>query len=200
MNMDLYFLRHGKTLYNKRDIFQGLSDSPLLKEGRVLAEKMGQYFQDKDIDLIYSSPLKRARETTKIINKYLKKKVIFDDRLKEICYGDFEEKRREDLKKLPIWEQRERNKFEFVHPGFYQNVSGQSYRKKYENLKDFFEELLGFKKNVVVVGHTGICMAAQNYFNSNSRESPSYIKQKNDEIYSVRYLDEREYQGEIVEV
>lgn len=198
--MNLYFIRHGKTLYNEQDIFQGLADSPLLEESLKTSERIGQYLRRKNIDVIYSSPLKRAKRTSEIINRYLKRNIIYDNRLTEICYGDFEEKKKRDLKKLEIWRRREKNKFEFIHPGEYKGITGQSYKEKLETLKDFFQELLGQKKNILVVGHLGTCRAARAYFNRDIKEEMAHIKHENNEIYHIEYISKKEFNDKTIKL
>ena len=49
--MKLYFVRHGRTLWNLEGRFQGASgDSPLLPESIDILKQLGQYL--KDIPLI----------------------------------------------------------------------------------------------------------------------------------------------------
>ena len=61
------FVRHGESEANKRDIIQGHSDSPLSGTGREHARAAGQRLKDTKIDLVFTSPLLRSRETAKII-------------------------------------------------------------------------------------------------------------------------------------
>ena len=66
--MKFYFVRHGKTQWNLEGRFQGANgDSPLLEESVHDLEKLGDYLQDVKFDAIFSSDLKRASDTCKII-------------------------------------------------------------------------------------------------------------------------------------
>ena len=65
----LYVVRHGKTDWNDKRITMGCMDIPLCKEGIEESEKMREELEDVNIDLIYTSPLTRAKETATIINK-----------------------------------------------------------------------------------------------------------------------------------
>lgn len=195
--MNLYFLRHGKTVYNKKDILHGLSDSPLLEEALETSERTGKFFEKKNIATIYSSPLERARRTAEIISKYLGRPVVYDERLVEICYGDFEERKKSELRKLAIWKKREEDKFNFKHPGEYKGVRGQSYREKCKDLEGFFKELIALRENAIVVAHSGICMAARNFFNKDSKGELGYVRQKNNEIYHVHFIDNGDYKERI---
>ena len=71
--MKLYFVRHGKTLWNLEGRFQGASgDSPLLEESIETLKKLGQYLQETSFDVIYSSDLPRAVTSAQIIQSQLK--------------------------------------------------------------------------------------------------------------------------------
>lgn len=66
--MKCYFVRHGKTQWNLEGRFQGANgDSPLLKESIHDLEKLGDYLQDISFDAVFSSDLKRAKDTCQII-------------------------------------------------------------------------------------------------------------------------------------
>lgn len=62
-----YFVRHGESEGNRRNMIQGREDMPLSDLGREHARAAGRWFAGTPIDLVYSSPLERARETADII-------------------------------------------------------------------------------------------------------------------------------------
>jgi broad specificity phosphatase PhoE len=64
---ELYFVRHGQSEGNRDGVMQGREPSRLTETGRLQAEEAGQWFKDKSIDLVLSSPLTRAYETAEII-------------------------------------------------------------------------------------------------------------------------------------
>ena len=71
--MKLYFVRHGKTLWNLEGRFQGASgDSPLLEKSIETLKQLGQYLQEIPFDVIYSSVLPRAVTSAQIIQSQLK--------------------------------------------------------------------------------------------------------------------------------
>ena len=87
----LYVVRHGKTDWNNLNIMQGLTDIPLNEEGRRQAENLARQIDLDNIDLCFSSPLKRARETADIIVRN-KKEVVEDQLLVERSFGELEGK------------------------------------------------------------------------------------------------------------
>jgi broad specificity phosphatase PhoE len=94
--MKLYVIRHGETDWNIEKRAQGQTDIELNQNGINQALEAKQIVQNLDIDLIISSPLKRAAKTAEILSEG-KYEIIYDDRLKERCFGDIEGKRLEDI-------------------------------------------------------------------------------------------------------
>ena len=88
--MRLYLVRHGESFANKEGIFQGQGDSGLTELGYMQARKVAKRLKDEDFDLIYSSDLRRARETAEEIAKFHSGKITFDERLRERSMGIWE--------------------------------------------------------------------------------------------------------------
>lgn len=83
----LYIVRHGKTNWNKEHIIQGLTDIPLNEEGIKDANILKNNINKLNIDICFSSPLKRAVETANIIYN---KDIVIDDLLIERAFGNYE--------------------------------------------------------------------------------------------------------------
>ena len=84
--MILYVVRHGKTEWNLEHRCQGVSDIPLVDEGRESAKELVPLVSGLGIDIVFSSPLSRAYETAKIItNNSIP--INIDDRLTERDWG-----------------------------------------------------------------------------------------------------------------
>ena len=70
--MKLYFVRHGRTIWNLEGRFQGAGgDSPLLPESIDTLKALGQYLSNISFDEIYSSDLPRAVKSAEIIQSQL---------------------------------------------------------------------------------------------------------------------------------
>lgn len=66
--MKLYFIRHGKTQWNLEGRFQGSNgDSPLLDESIHEIKILGNRLKEIPFDAIYSSDLKRAKDTAQLL-------------------------------------------------------------------------------------------------------------------------------------
>lgn len=86
----LLLVRHGLTDWNVSGRFQGQTDVPLNKTGRLQAEALARRLAGEGILCIYASPLQRARETARIIAAPIGCPVILDLRLCELHFGDWE--------------------------------------------------------------------------------------------------------------
>lgn len=88
--MKLYVIRHGQTNWNLKGIIQGQKDIELNDKGINEARKAKDEFNSLKIDLIMCSPLKRAKETAKILNTDKNINIIYKSELIERGLGDFE--------------------------------------------------------------------------------------------------------------
>ena len=87
----IFIVRHGQTDLNKRKIMQGRIDSLLNEEGKRQAEETAALFQEKGVEFarVYSSPLKRAMATAKIIAGE-DRELLLDEKLLEMDYGPYD--------------------------------------------------------------------------------------------------------------
>ena len=67
---ELILARHGETEWNIEEIFRGRADIELNQTGLKQAELLAKYLSSRQIDAIYSSPLKRAVKTAEAIARY----------------------------------------------------------------------------------------------------------------------------------
>lgn len=63
----LYLVRHGCTASNRNRRYMGRSAEGLSNEGRWQARQLAQRLAAKDLVAIYSSPLRRTKETAQIV-------------------------------------------------------------------------------------------------------------------------------------
>lgn len=84
----IILVRHGESEANAIRKNQGnknkWADTSLSKKGRLQAAKISEKFKKEKIDFIYSSKLKRAKQTSEAINIYHNKEVRLDARLGEM--------------------------------------------------------------------------------------------------------------------
>lgn len=68
------FLRHGESVGNQENRFQGQADFPLTDKGRAQARALAEHWQAEGMtfDRCFTSPLLRAKETAEIVSTALK--------------------------------------------------------------------------------------------------------------------------------
>lgn len=88
--MELVLIRHGRSVADDEDVIEGGGyDAPLSDEGRrqaqlLAARLLGEGYR---FDVLYASPLKRAREVADTVGQALGITPVFDDRLREMHTG-----------------------------------------------------------------------------------------------------------------
>ena len=93
--LELYLVRHGKTVFNTTGRLQGWSDSPLTPEGCQVAENLGRALAQQRItfDAAFSSTSPRAVDTARLILNHSGQADLplasLPD-LREYCFGGFE--------------------------------------------------------------------------------------------------------------
>jgi broad specificity phosphatase PhoE len=86
----LLLARHGETDWNRERRFQGHADPPLNDAGREQARILAENLADEGIDAIYTSDLRRARETAEILAARSGSEVVALRELREIDVGDWQ--------------------------------------------------------------------------------------------------------------
>lgn len=96
------FLRHGESVGNAEERFQGQSDYPLTEAGRAQARALGERWLTDGIkfDLAVTSPLVRARETAETIARILNIPVESDPVWMERDNGEMSGLTRAEAQKL----------------------------------------------------------------------------------------------------
>ncbi len=88
MPKDFYIFRHGQSTYNIDGRIQGrTNDSVLTDLGKSQALELGKKLNGRGIEVIISSPLTRAMQTTELANKALNIPVVVDEHFIEVDVG-----------------------------------------------------------------------------------------------------------------
>src|SRR5689334_15064805 len=91
MMNSLYLVRHGENWANiTREFSHKKVDYSLTPKGILQAQQTAELFKSKQIDEIYASPLKRARETAEIIAQALGLDVVVVEHFREVNVGALE--------------------------------------------------------------------------------------------------------------
>lgn len=86
----LFLVRHGRTGWNKEQIFRGTKDIPLDEVGRAEARLVGERLKGEGIRAVYSSPLARAKETAEAIAEFHNLDVHCLEGLTDLHFGEWE--------------------------------------------------------------------------------------------------------------
>jgi len=155
----IYLIRHGE---NRANITKEFSykqvDYSLTAKGILQAQQTAVYFDDKDIQAIYSSPLKRARETAEIIAQHLRLPVIVMEQFREVNVGDLEGQPSNKANWAihdQIMSDWHSGKYEATFPG------GENYEMLLHRMHDGLRKIMldNPDSNIILVGHGGIITA-----------------------------------------
>jgi broad specificity phosphatase PhoE len=92
----LLLARHGETDWNRARRWQGHADRPLTERGRAQAAALAERLADVALDDVYSSDLRRARETAVVVAARQGLEVIELRHLREVDVGSWEGLTREE--------------------------------------------------------------------------------------------------------
>lgn len=121
-------------------------------KGKQESQLLARELKNRDLDIVFHSPLKRARQTAEFVNQFhdLEMKVV--DSFAEIDMGDWEG--------LNFFEMMENN------PDFYHTwmkdphvtiPGGESFSNVFERVKPGVEEILACSyKNIFIAGHAAV--------------------------------------------
>jgi broad specificity phosphatase PhoE len=88
----VYLVRHCEAEGNHKRIFQGHTDADVSEMGKRQLSCLAERFRGIPLDAIYSSPLRRALETARAVNRYHDLEIQVEDDLIEINGGCWEGK------------------------------------------------------------------------------------------------------------
>lgn len=97
---EITLIRHGETDWNVIGRYQGQADPPLNRKGIEQSWELAQKLSLANLDIIISSPLKRAAQTAQIITSKLDLPLEYDERLMEIHQGDWQTRLRSDIEAM----------------------------------------------------------------------------------------------------
>lgn len=100
-----------------------------------------------DVDLVVSSPLRRAWQTAEIA--FPTREVVAEPRLMELNFGTFEGRTLAENVASPEWAAWAADPYEQVAPG------GESYRDLRERVVAWYQELPNDDAHIVAIAHSG---------------------------------------------
>jgi 2,3-bisphosphoglycerate-dependent phosphoglycerate mutase len=169
----LILLRHGESTWNKENRFTGWIDVPLSEQGEREARDAGSKLRDTPIDLVFTSVLKRAIDTTTLALEaagQTDRPIVYDKAINERMYGDLqglnkaETARQYGDEQVKIW----RRSYDVAPPG------GESLKDTAARAIPYFvDEILPHVKagkNVLVSAHGNSLRAIVMHLDNLTRE------------------------------
>ncbi len=150
MTYNLYLIRHAQSFSNIGE-FSSSEDTDITDIGKVQAKRVAKYLIRKDVDLIISSPYKRAIRTLEEIRSLgYGSKIIVDDLLRERSKGIY--------KGLPKKEWKEAIKKSGLDEYSFRPEQGENYEDVYNRMKVFWNKLKKYYrekhyKNIAIISH-----------------------------------------------
>lgn len=135
-----YFV-HGTTIDNEKGVATGQAPGELSELGIKQSRELGETIKNKKFDAIFSSDLKRAVDSVRLM--FPKAKIIKDKRLRECDYGDMTGTASKKIESADI---------ACIDEPF---SNGESYQDVEKRIRNFLKDLLGKHsgKKVAIVAH-----------------------------------------------
>ncbi|MBN8192671.1 histidine phosphatase family protein [Bacillus sp. NTK074B] len=145
----LYLVRHAHSIYTPEELTR-----PLSERGKRDASYVTEQLMGEEIDVVCSSPYKRAMETVEGIALYIGQKIRVVDEMRERTLTDFPVENFEEAISM-VWADPE-----FSLEGGESNLTAQN--RGVQGIMNIVEEYNG--KNVVIGTHGNIMVLIMNYF------------------------------------
>ena len=176
---NIYFTRHGETVWNVENKICGMTDSPLTAHGQEQARQLGALVRDSGlhIDEILYSPLSRAADTAKAIAAATGLPARCEPRLREQCFGKYEGTPRDGAE------------FRISKTHFADRYGdGESMMQLAQRIYNLLDELRQDEnKTYLLVAHNGIARVVESYFHDMTNEEYSAAGIKNCELVEYRF-------------
>jgi len=175
---EIFYARHGQTDWNARNLCVGQIDVPLNETGRQQAQNAAQSALARDIEVIFTSPLLRARETAHIIADHIRVDVQIVDEIKECHLGVLEGQPENDPYIFDDW------------IGGVTPQGAEPWELFCQRVKSGLQHCMGADKRALIVAHTGVLWAIME-----CAELASLGEPKHGEVISLEAVLRRRSQG-----
>lgn len=150
----IIFVRHGRADFPHDRLYcDEREDPPLTEEGILQAQHAAALLEKQEIDVIYSSPMRRTRSTAELIARNGSVPVLYSAKLKERPFGIwdglyFDEIARDYPEQFQAWK---RDPISFVPEG------GETITEHKERVTQALAEIIDNHRGrrIVVVSHVG---------------------------------------------
>jgi broad specificity phosphatase PhoE len=96
---EILLARHGETDWNRESRFQGHADPPLNELGRQQAAELAEVLAHEQLAAVYSSPLRRALETARVVAGRHELEAVPVEGLREVDVGSWQALTRDEVER-----------------------------------------------------------------------------------------------------
>lgn len=183
--MEIILIRHGESIGNKNNIVQGHDDYGLSELGLIQAHKLAEYFNNDNIDAIYSSDLDRAMQTAAPTAKKTGIKIQTNSDLREAHFGIWEGMTFNQVKETYPKEHSTWHKNYLIRPKWF-----ESFESHLNRTKKAIEKILksqNYNDRVLVFTHGGTIKTQIGYFNKLSGEELADFRTYNCSLTCIKF-------------
>ncbi len=184
-----FIMRHGESELNTQGILNGLSGvkNGITEKGKEQTCGSIEELSDDKIDIIYYSPLQRTKETADLVSEALgvdAGNVFADERIREMKFGEFEEKRGDDY-------------HAFFGSGYncliMRPEGGESWTDVKKRVGEFLYEINTRHegKNILIIGHNGPLQMMQAV--ATGEDAEVLGKHIEEDTYDIKNAEVREF-------
>lgn len=185
---EILVIRHGETDWNAQGRLQGTLDTSLNHRGIQQAGLAAQGLKDKGIQLVYASPMLRARKTAQIISEAIGAPITFREALREKDFGAMQGLRVDEIDTLygdVLWEMR--SVLDLAPPG------GESNRDVIRRLEPVIEEIKELGQRVLIVTHGAVTRILYKMLANPEEDAFQQFRVGNCEVLAFRPVPQRPY-------
>lgn len=146
----LYLIRHAETVANIEERLCGMHETDLSDEGFNQIKKLSHHAKNLDIDVVYTSPLKRAYKTALALNWYIQKPLTVVHDLHEMTFGSIEGMLWKDIMAGSKWDGNLIDRFHVY--------GGESAEQVYNRIVKTIGEIISQNENktIAIVSHGAV--------------------------------------------
>ena len=161
---EILFIRHGETDYNKKNLYYGHLNPGLNETGinQLKNTKKKLEEMNEKIDIVFSSDLKRCRQSLELLELDENIKKYFSEELRELNFGDIEGKSYDKIRKeFPYYIDEMKNNWKY-----FKVKNGESVFELQNRIVKKIEEIIKNyqDKKILVVVHGGVIQSLISYY------------------------------------
>lgn len=186
----LFLVRHGETVWNSERRYIGRTDLSLSAKGKEQALSLARRFSSEKIEAIYTSPLKRAVETAKIIGEKVGLEPVILSELIEVDFGEWEGLTYEEIKQkfgglIDRW---------LFSPSKVEIPSGEEWESVTKRVKHFLKQMAQRpEKTALAITHGGVIKTIIGLILDHQRVPFASFLISNSSVSAIGFADGRPY-------